>query len=143
MRFVDRPDDGGQCRRFPPRDRFPEVRESDWCGEHTGLAWTGMGITYEIDLSQGARKITETVKSLRLALGDTQQQFAQRTGLAISTVVRYESTRPPRGVRLAQMERLARTEGKNEIALALHEALNRELNRPTSGYEAEAWAQGI
>jgi transcriptional regulator with XRE-family HTH domain len=54
-----------------------------------------------------APTITEVVKELRLALGDTQQQFAQRLGLAISTVVRYESTRAPRGPALAQMVKLA------------------------------------
>jgi transcriptional regulator with XRE-family HTH domain len=55
--------------------------------------------------------VTECVKALRIALDDTQQEFAQRLGLAISTVVRYESTRAPRGVALMKLTRLAGDNG--------------------------------
>jgi transcriptional regulator with XRE-family HTH domain len=34
--------------------------------------------------------ISNAVRAVRKASGDTQQQFAQRLGLAISSVVRYE-----------------------------------------------------
>jgi transcriptional regulator with XRE-family HTH domain len=55
--------------------------------------------------------VTEAVKALRIALDDTQQQFAQRLGLAISTVVRYESTRAPRGDALVKLVHLANANG--------------------------------
>jgi transcriptional regulator with XRE-family HTH domain len=56
-------------------------------------------------------EITKAVRSLRAGLGDTQQQFAHRLGMAISTVVRYELSRPPRGKVLADLERLAVSNG--------------------------------
>ncbi|SPF32062.1 hypothetical protein SBA4_1090008 [Candidatus Sulfopaludibacter sp. SbA4] len=52
-------------------------------------------------------EVTEAVRSLRKRLGDTQQQFANRLGMAISTVVRYELSRPPRGKVLRTLEALA------------------------------------
>ena len=60
--------------------------------------------------------VTDAVRRLRLALGETQQQFAARTGLAISTVVRYELSRPPRGNALEQFKALAEKNGLREIA---------------------------
>ena len=65
----------------------------------------------DIFLESGVREmvptIPEVVKQLRLRLGDTQQRFANRLNLAISTVVRYESTRPPKGKALSQLYQLA------------------------------------
>jgi transcriptional regulator with XRE-family HTH domain len=60
--------------------------------------------------------VTDAVRRLRLALGDTQQQFASRTGLAISTVVRYELSRPPKGKALEQFRAIAEQNGLNDIA---------------------------
>ena len=60
--------------------------------------------------------LTDATRRLRLALGDTQQQFAQRTGLAISTVVRYELSRPPHGKALAQFAVLAERNGLHDVA---------------------------
>jgi transcriptional regulator with XRE-family HTH domain len=71
--------------------------------------------------------VTEAVRSLRQRLGDTQQQFATRLNLAISTVVRYELSRPPRGKHLAQFERLATEHGLDEVATVFRVALNLEL----------------
>jgi transcriptional regulator with XRE-family HTH domain len=51
--------------------------------------------------------IPEAVKVLRTRLGDTQQQFAQRLEVAISTAVRYESTRAPQKQALAKLYSLA------------------------------------
>jgi transcriptional regulator with XRE-family HTH domain len=68
--------------------------------------------------------ITEAVKALRIALGCTQQEFAQRLGLAISTVVRYESTRAPRGEALAKLVRLANDSGLVHIAEMFRYAIN-------------------
>lgn len=71
--------------------------------------------------------VCEAVRRLRLRLGDTQQQFAQRLELAISTVVRYELTRPPRGKVLARFERLATELAADEEASVFRDALEREL----------------
>jgi len=67
--------------------------------------------------------VTAAVKRLRLALGDTQQQFATRTGLAISTVVRYELSRPPKGEVLEQLKALAEQNGLRDIATVFSYAL--------------------
>jgi transcriptional regulator with XRE-family HTH domain len=60
--------------------------------------------------------VTDAVRRLRQALGDTQQQFAARTGLAISTVVRYELSRPPKGAAVEQFKTLAEQHGFHDIA---------------------------
>jgi transcriptional regulator with XRE-family HTH domain len=67
--------------------------------------------------------LMETVRRLRVGLGDTQQQFANRLQLAISTVVRYELSRPPRGKALAQLKRVATDNGLDECAKVFHDAL--------------------
>jgi transcriptional regulator with XRE-family HTH domain len=74
-----------------------------------------------------APTVTEAVRLLRRSLGDTQQQFAQRLGMAISTVVRYESTRPPRGKVLAKLYQLAIDNGLSRVASMFHLALSAEL----------------
>jgi transcriptional regulator with XRE-family HTH domain len=71
--------------------------------------------------------VTEAVRSLRQHLSDTQQQFAARLNLAISTVVRYELSRPPRGKLLVQFERLATEHGLDTEAAVFHNALDVEL----------------
>jgi transcriptional regulator with XRE-family HTH domain len=72
-------------------------------------------------------KVTEAVKTLRLHLGDTQQSFATRLGLAISTAVRYESTRAPRGRALAQLYDVAKQHGCDAAAQVFHGALAKEM----------------
>jgi DNA-binding CsgD family transcriptional regulator/DNA-binding transcriptional regulator YiaG len=78
-------------------------------------------------LSKREEIVARTVKSLRLALGDTQQSFAHRTGLSISTAVRYETSKPPRGKALVQMEQLARENGIAVLADIFNAALSLEL----------------
>lgn len=71
--------------------------------------------------------ILKAVKTLRLALGETQQSFAGRLGLAISTVVRYESTRPPRGAEIARFLDLAIANGRQDLAEVFARAMADEL----------------
>lgn len=73
------------------------------------------------------RVIARTVRQLRLALGDTQQQFAERMGWAISTAVRYETTRAPRGRALADLARMAIARGWDDIASVFRMTLAEEL----------------
>lgn len=62
--------------------------------------------------------VSEAVRELRKRLGETQQSFATRLGLAISTVVRYELSRPPKGVALKQFYDLATASGHADLAEA-------------------------
>lgn len=71
--------------------------------------------------------VTAAVRELRLALGDTQQSFAQRLGLAISTVVRYELTRPPKGNALRMLARVAEENKLEPLASCFRQALAEEL----------------
>jgi len=73
------------------------------------------------------------VRKLRIALGDTQPQFAGRLGLALPTVVRYEHSRRPRGKALALLEQIAAANGLEEFASFFRKALNDELGAPASG----------
>ncbi len=72
-------------------------------------------------------ELTEAVRDLRQDLGDTQQSFAHRLGLAIATVVRYESTRAPQGQALALMYRTAIDAGLKNLAQIFWVALHKEL----------------
>jgi transcriptional regulator with XRE-family HTH domain len=74
--------------------------------------------------------VSQAVRRLRLGLGDTQQQFANRLGLAISTVVRYELSRPPSGKALAQLDRVAMEYCLDECALIFRNALRGEFAVP-------------
>jgi transcriptional regulator with XRE-family HTH domain len=53
---------------------------------------------------------------LRERLGDTQQEFAVRLGIALASVARYETSRPPSGQALLTFEDLARQNGLLELA---------------------------
>ncbi len=71
-----------------------------------------------------------TVRKLREGLGDTQQGFADRLGLAIATVVRYEHNRVPRGKALARLEQVATASGFDEYAALFRNALTAEFGSP-------------
>ena len=75
-------------------------------------------------------ELVAAVRKLRIALEDTQQQFAQRLGLAIATVIRYEHNRPPRAKALAKLEQLAAAHGLDEYAAVFRRALSNELGAP-------------
>lgn len=85
----------------------------------------------DIFLESGVREmvptIPEVVKQLRLRLGDTQQRFANRLNLAISTVVRYESTRPPKGKALSQLYQLAVDSDLWDVAFMFRRAVEADL----------------
>lgn len=79
------------------------------------------------------------VRELRKSLGDTQQQFANRLNLAISTVVRYELSRPPKGMMLGMFERLAAKNGRQDLAQVFQHALVAEVEAYQPGRMA-FWA---
>jgi transcriptional regulator with XRE-family HTH domain len=72
-------------------------------------------------------KVTEAVRELRLALGESQEAFAQRLKASVRSIARYETIRPPRGKPLAQLHRIAVEENLKGVAAVLSQALTREL----------------
>jgi transcriptional regulator with XRE-family HTH domain len=74
----------------------------------------------------GGPTLPNAVKALRIALGDTQTQFALRLGVAISTAVRYESTRAPSGDILSKLYWLAVNNGLTDVAQMFHRAVFEE-----------------
>lgn len=76
--------------------------------------------------------ITSAVRELRIRLGDTQQEFASRTKMAISTVVRYELSRPPKGKALLELKNLAENHGFNDIARVFSYALGQSVTTETA-----------
>jgi|SRR5579884_574462 len=80
--------------------------------------------------------ITDAVRRLRQELGDTQQSFAQRTGLAISTVVRYELSRPPRGDALKTFKELAEQHGFTDLARIFAYAMGTDIGPETGALHA-------
>lgn len=73
--------------------------------------------------------IKTAVRELRKSLGDTQQQFANRLNLAISTVVRYELSREPKGAVLIQFHQLAVKNNLTELAKVFWDAGAEEVGR--------------
>jgi hypothetical protein len=70
------------------------------------------------------------VRSLRKALGETQQKFAHRMKKAIRTVARWETVRAPTGRELYQLEVEARRNGLTTQTILLHECLIAWLKGP-------------
>lgn len=52
--------------------------------------------------------LAKAIRTFRAALGDTQQEFAVRVGLAVTTIARYETNSPPSADVLAKLAELAR-----------------------------------
>jgi len=71
--------------------------------------------------------ISQAIRAVRLALGESQQAFAYRMKTAIRTIARYETTRAPRGAELAQFHRLAVEQGFREQADVFAKAMEQEL----------------
>jgi transcriptional regulator with XRE-family HTH domain len=66
--------------------------------------------------------VSLTIRKLRQALGESQQQFAHRLNMAIRTIARYETVRPPRGLALVQLQRTAEAHGLDEYAAVFRRA---------------------
>ena len=71
--------------------------------------------------------VSEAVRDLRTALGESQQAFAYRMKTAIRTIARYETVRPPKGNALAEFARVAEETGNEKAAKVFREALMSEL----------------
>jgi transcriptional regulator with XRE-family HTH domain len=76
--------------------------------------------------------VTEAVRKLRKALGETQQQFAYRMNTAVRTIARYETVRPPQGRVLRQLEEIAMEHDLGHIAEVFHGVLEQEFGLGSS-----------
>lgn len=94
--------------------------------------------------SRVRKPISEAVIRLREALGENQQQFANRLGTAITTIARYETSRPPSGQILLYLARLAVEYDRHEEAILFRESFQQSagLGPPQTIDEVgiEQWA---
>lgn len=67
------------------------------------------------------------IKDLREALGQTQQQFAQTLGTAVTTIARYETGRNPTGQILIRLKDLAREHKQENLDDVFYTALVQEF----------------
>ena len=63
--------------------------------------------------------------------------------VTLTTIARWETSRPPRRLALRQLERVARTEGMDAIAATMRAAIQRELNRDELTIEQEVWTDAL
>ncbi len=63
---------------------------------------------YSTVLTSTRTPLAEAIRRFRLTFGETQQQFADRTGLSIATIARYETNARPSDEALKRLSELAR-----------------------------------
>jgi transcriptional regulator with XRE-family HTH domain len=71
--------------------------------------------------------VSNAVRELRESLSQSQQQFSNTIGVAMNTVARWETTRPPKGKALNDLRELAIENKKTELAWIFGDALLGEL----------------
>ena len=76
---------------------------------------------------QQTSPVSEAVRMLRLAYGESQQAFAYRMKTAIRTIARYETIRPPKGKALSEFFRVAVEIGNQDLATVFRNALTAEM----------------
>jgi transcriptional regulator with XRE-family HTH domain len=76
---------------------------------------------------QQTSPVSEAVRNLRLALGESQQAFAYRMKTAIRTIARYETIRRPKGKALSEFFRVASENGNQKLAKVFRNALTAEM----------------
>jgi transcriptional regulator with XRE-family HTH domain len=76
------------------------------------------------------RKLMGAVRELRLAVGDSQQDFAGRMNLSTISVARHERSRAPRGKVLAKLAEIANAHGFDQLEDIFRQALIDELGGP-------------
>jgi hypothetical protein len=81
----------------------------------------------KVDEQQQKDPVSQAVRDLRTALGESQQAFAYRTKTAIRTIARYETVRPPKGKALAEFQKLAAETGHQKLATVFSEAYMEEM----------------
>jgi transcriptional regulator with XRE-family HTH domain len=79
------------------------------------------------DPKVGKEELIAAVKAVREKLGDSQQVFAGKLGVAIRSVAHYETDREPRGKSLAGLAQLAKQAGLNKEEELFLRAVQQEL----------------
>jgi transcriptional regulator with XRE-family HTH domain len=81
--------------------------------------------------------VSDAVRQLRKRVRLTQQEFAEWMDVAITTVARWETTRPPSRGKLAVLRLLAQGLGEYGLAGTFGKALAAELNVPQGDIEGD------
>jgi transcriptional regulator with XRE-family HTH domain len=92
------------------------------------------------------KKRTETqlaIVALRQTRNFTQQDLATHMRRNTATIGRWEAIRPPRGVSLSELARVAHEFGREDLAEIFQQELNRELLLVGGGVGAAAHGLGI
>jgi transcriptional regulator with XRE-family HTH domain len=63
--------------------------------------------------------VSETIRGIRLALGETQQQFATRLGVSGVTIAKYETNHVPKVPMLIRLAKLATEQGLHHFSHVL------------------------
>ena len=89
--------------------------------------------------------LSGSIRGLREEMGLTQPEFANRVGVAIRTIARWEKDQPPHGQALIKLAQLADSRGCKDIAGSFVAALRSEKTShyATSEPELQAWSEGL
>jgi transcriptional regulator with XRE-family HTH domain len=96
---------------------------------------------------ENAMRTQDAVKKLRESLGLSQEEFAQKVGVTVRTIARYENDLPPKGAALARLHLFANDAGQTAVAKAFESEMGREQNQRVAqkirGFlrEAYLWQQ--
>jgi transcriptional regulator with XRE-family HTH domain len=78
-------------------------------------------------------------------MGLTQPEFANRVGVAIRTIARWEKDQPPHGQALIKLAQLADSRGRKDMAESFVAALRSDKTSHYAASEPElkAWSEGL
>lgn len=79
-------------------------------------------------IGRARHPVSEAVIRLRQAYGETQQQFAHRMEVAIATIARYETSRPPNANALMRFARMAEILSRADLATTFYGAIRESGN---------------
>jgi transcriptional regulator with XRE-family HTH domain len=83
-----------------------------------------------LEASDPRSPIAEAIRSLRIDLGDTQQEFAHRTGLSVVSIARYETNALPKKAVLTRLIKIAEDAGRNDLQSIFQRASSAEPAEP-------------
>ena len=88
---------------------------------------------------------SKAIRDLRQEMHLTQQEFANRLGIAIRTIARWENDQPPHGAALVKLAQLANARELASIEDCFVSALADESPNSNVSMEPElrAWAEGM
>jgi transcriptional regulator with XRE-family HTH domain len=89
--------------------------------------------------------LSGSIRGLREEMGLTQPEFANRVGVAIRTIARWEKDQPPHGQALIKLAQLADSRGRKDMAESFVAALRSDKTSHYAASEPElkAWSEGL